>query len=85
MKSILDKIIHSENSSRFRDSVRRSFSNFMIPIFGKGRFVESRPPSLDGVKFVRSGVVNTDQTDMSQDNAAVRYNNIGQYIKDHNF
>lgn len=71
-----DDINHSQ--------MQRSFSEFLIPRFGKGRFVYDEPPETAGVKFAQPNVNIDKEVDTSQENVAIRISDIEQYLQNNN-
>jgi len=65
--------------------VYRSVKDYLVPRFGRGRFVNGKPPSPEGIEFIRGSLaLSPEDIDLSKEDAAVRINNIEQYLIDHN-
>ncbi|WP_081655617.1 ATP-binding protein [Halopiger goleimassiliensis] len=90
---ILDKIIEEDPSineleekelDRLRHDIRRGLNNQLVPRFGADRFVGDEPEPVDGVRMVDSPILEAEDVDMSQENAAVRVSDIEDYLVTHN-
>jgi AAA15 family ATPase/GTPase len=89
--TILNKLGRTEEpllqgeENELATTIKRSLNDLLVPRFGRGRFKNGEPPSLDGVRFVSKSVkLSKDDVDIDQDNAAVRLSNISDYLQENN-
>lgn len=65
------------------EQIDRALKDKLIPRFGSGRFVDGKPPQINGVKLL-SGSIPLSQSDINQnsENAAVRLSDIKDYMNE---
>ena len=65
-----------------QENIDRALNDKLIPRFGSGRFVNGKPPQIEGVKLL-SGSISLSPNEINQNrrNAAVRLSNIAEYMK----
>ncbi|OYR72601.1 ATP-binding protein [Halorubrum ezzemoulense] len=65
--------------------IDRALNDKLIARFGSGRFINGKPPQIDGVKML-SGSISLSPNEINQNrkNAAVRLSNIEDYMKENN-
>lgn len=80
--SKLNQLLRNQQSPRTADELlNRSLGRLLAPRFGRTRFVNEVPDSVEGIEFIRDVNGDPTQFDLNKENAAIRIQKIEEYLK----